>query len=48
MTFSTAIVLHDLAILEMTSSVFDDRFALAMDTLHGLIGCYISILTIIL
>jgi hypothetical protein len=48
MALSTAIVLYGLAILETASAVFDDRFALAMDTLHGLIGCYVFILTIIL
>jgi len=48
MTLSTAIVLHDLAILETASSIFDDCFALAMNTLHSYIGCYASILTITL
>lgn len=46
MTLSTTVVLHDLAILETASAIFNDRFALAMNTLHGHIACYITILAI--
>jgi hypothetical protein len=44
MTLSTTVVLHDLAILGTASSISNDYFAMAVNTLHGYIVCYITIL----